>query len=426
MGQANRARGHHGMSSPDAAAQQSEAGTPYGFGIGRWLRNAYLKRRRMLMLVTLVLMFVMVMLAPRIFITVPSGHAGVLWLRFFGGGSDQQQPLREGLHVIFPWDSIYIYDMRMKTAESTYEVISKEGLQFSVRLSYRWRLNPNRLAALHRNIGYDYLSVLVAPQIGSVARSRIALYTAQDVLSDQRAKVQQEIFQYTVSHEAPNSIGTANDKGTALTDDLVFLLDILLKDIVLPPRLKSAIEGKLEQSQIADEYRFRIEREKLESERKKIEAQGIQEFQQTVQAGISEAYLKWRGIEATLQLATSDNAKVVIIGGGGSDGLPLILNTSDAPAAAADAAKAPVDPDGAVAAKIRRLSSSIDAAPPAAQSISGLEVENGKKVLQAKNEQDQAAALNPIVPGNMSALSYLLQQIGSALEHSARAGDQQP
>lgn len=413
------------MSSPGSAAQQTAAGVSQGLGIGRAVRNAYLRRRRALMLMTLVLMFIIVMLAPRIFITVPSGHAGVLWLRFFGGAADHQEPLREGLHVIFPWDVIYIYDMRMKTAEETYQVISKNGLQFSVQLSIRWRLNPHKLAALHRTIGFDYLNVLIAPQIGSVARARIALYTEQDILSGQRAKVQQEVYDYTVSEVNANHIGKSGAEGAPQTDDFVFLFDVLFKEIILPARLKSAIEGKLEQAQIAEEYRYRIEREELESERKKIEAQGIQEFQQTVQAGISEAYLKWRGIEATLQLATSDNAKVVIIGGGGSDGLPLILNTSDGPPAAS-AAKAAVDPDSAVSTKSDRLSSSLSAAPLAAQRLSGVDVGNGKLALDAKSEQNQAAALNPIVPGNMSALSYLLQQIGSALENSARVGHQQP
>src|SRR5262249_56587558 len=78
----------------------------------------------------------------------------------------------------------------------------------------------------------------------------------------------------------------------------------------------------------AEEYKFRVEREKRESERKKIEAEGIREFQQTVAQGISVSYLRWRGGEATLQLAQSNNSKVVIIGGN-KDGLPLILGNLD-------------------------------------------------------------------------------------------------
>src|SRR5262249_13259003 len=91
-----------------------------------------------------------------------------------------------------------------------------------------------------------------------------------------------------------------------------------------------AINRKTEQYYIAEEYKFRVEREKRESERKKIEAEGIRDFQQTVSQGISESYLRWRGIEATLQLSQSTNAKVVVIGSG-KDGLPIILGNVDTP-----------------------------------------------------------------------------------------------
>jgi regulator of protease activity HflC (stomatin/prohibitin superfamily) len=93
----------------------------------------------------------------------------------------------------------------------------------------------------------------------------------------------------------------------------------------------AAINRKTEQYYIAEEYKFRVEREKRESERKKIEGEGIRDFQQIVSQGISESYLRWRGIEATLQLSQSTNAKVVIIGSG-KDGLPVILGNADTPA----------------------------------------------------------------------------------------------
>src|SRR5262249_42083137 len=99
--------------------------------------------------------------------------------------------------------------------------------------------------------------------------------------------------------------------------------------IELPAAIVAAINRKTEQYYIAEEYKFRVEREKRESERKKIEAEGIRDFQQTVSQGISESYLRWRGIEATLQLSQSTNANVV---GSGKDGLPIILGTVDTPA----------------------------------------------------------------------------------------------
>jgi hypothetical protein len=108
---------------------------------------------------------------------------------------------------------------------------------------------------------------------------------------------------------------------------LVNLYDVLIKDVVLPPAYNQAIERKLEQAQVVEEYRFRVQREALESERKRVEAEGIRSFQEIVTPAISESYLRWRGIEATLKLAQSPNSKVVVIGNSAT-GLPLILDTT--------------------------------------------------------------------------------------------------
>src|SRR5258708_39674288 len=113
--------------------------------------------------------------------------------------------------------------------------------------------------------------------------------------------------------------------------DTTIVYDILVAGIELPAAIVAAINRKTEQFYVAEEYKFRVEREKRESERKKIEAEGIRDFQQIVSQGISESYLRWRGIEATLQLSQSTNAKTVIIGNG-KDGLPIILGNRGAPA----------------------------------------------------------------------------------------------
>src|SRR5204862_3964406 len=118
--------------------------------------------------------------------------------------------------------------------------------------------------------------------------------------------------------------------------DTFILYDILVTGIELPAAIVAAINRKTEQYYIAEEYKFRVEREKRESERKKIEAEGIREFQQIVSQGISDSYLRWRGIEATVQLAQSPNSKIVIMGSG-KDGLPIILGNVDTPQTASAA-----------------------------------------------------------------------------------------
>lgn len=105
---------------------------------------------------------------------------------------------------------------------------------------------------------------------------------------------------------------------------VVDIHDVLVKSIALPPQIAQAIENKLEQEQIAQEFKFRLIREQKEAERKRIEAKGIKDFQDTISTGITNGLLRWKGIEATLQMAESENSKVVIIGAG-EEGLPIIL-----------------------------------------------------------------------------------------------------
>ena len=110
--------------------------------------------------------------------------------------------------------------------------------------------------------------------------------------------------------------------------DFVKLDDVLIRGITLPPVVEAAINRKEEQKQLNLEYDYRLLREAKETERKRIEAQGIREFQDIVSSGITDSYLRWKGIEATLELARSNNAKMVIVGGG-KGGLPIILGNMD-------------------------------------------------------------------------------------------------
>src|SRR5262249_9475740 len=139
-----------------------------------------------------------------------------------------------------------------------------------------------------------------------------------------RSLVEDRLSEKMMEHEGEESYRVS-------MRDTVILYDILVTGIELPPAIVAAINRKTEQYYIAEEYKFRVEREKRESERKRIEAEGIRDFQQIVSQGISESYLRWRGVEATLQLSQSTNSKVVVIGSG-RDGLPVILGGADPPA----------------------------------------------------------------------------------------------
>ena len=134
-------------------------------------------------------------------------------------------------------------------------------------------------------------------------------YTPEELYSSRRAELQVEVFE-----RVKNSVG----------GQFVQVDAILIRDITLPEQIRGAIENKLKEEQEAERYQFTIQKERLEAERKAIEASGQAEYQRIITQSLSEQFLRFKGIEATQKLAESPNAKTVIIGSG-KDGLPVIL-----------------------------------------------------------------------------------------------------
>ena len=295
-----------------------------------------------------------VVLWPYIVITVPSGRVGVLWKRFNGidlycwcwvgrGTVLAPSELREeGLHIIWPWDKLYLYDLRLQSNTQTYNAISKDGVNVKAQISVRYQLLHNPVAVLHKFIGPDFLASVVNPEIGSQARQVISEYSAQEVYTSRDA------IQKQIRDNAQKSLGANLNKLVQpeameqpdpkhydeFLQDAIQILDTLVLSVrASPPDIVAAINRQTEQYYMIQEYKFRVQREAEESKRKQIEADGIAAFQKTVSQGISDSYLRWRGIEATLALAQSQNAKIVVIGTG-KDGLPIILGNVDTPAAA--------------------------------------------------------------------------------------------
>src|SRR5215510_9618983 len=298
-----------------------------------------------LVLYLMVASLLLVVLVPHMVVTVPSGQVGVLWKRFSGGTVLDPRELRdEGLHVIFPWDKLFLYDLRVQSITETYNAISSDGVNLNATLNIRFRLQHDSVPTLHQVVGPNYIKLL-GPQIASQMREVIAQYTAEQVYSTARQEIQEKIRELALerlSHKMMERESERASYNVAMRDTII-LYDTLLYGIELPAAVVLAINRKTEQYYISEEYKFRVERERRESERKKIEAEGIREFQQTVARGISDSYLRWRGVEATLQLAQSNNSKVVIIGAG-RDGLPIILGGMDSPTTAA-AREGPPPPD---------------------------------------------------------------------------------
>ncbi len=280
---------------------------------------------------------VAVVLYPHMVVTVPSGEIGVLWKRF-GGGTvlDPRKLKSEGFNLILPWNRVFLYDLRLQSFTEPYNAISSDGVSLTATVIVRFRLQRDAVPVLHQAIGPNYKQVLVQPGIGSLTRQVIAEYTAEQAYSTARQEIQDKIrnlVEERLSEKMMEHAGEEEgEESYRVSMSTIFILyDVLVTGIELPAAIVAAINRKTEQYYIAEEYKFRVEREKRESERKKIEAEGIRDFQQIVSQGISESYLRWRGIEATLQLSQSTNAKTVIIGNA-KDGLPIILGNGGAPA----------------------------------------------------------------------------------------------
>jgi regulator of protease activity HflC (stomatin/prohibitin superfamily) len=295
----------------------------------------------MLVIYLMVATLVGVVLAPYVLVTVPSGYVGVLWKRFGGGTVLNPHKLKdEGMRFVLPWNKLFLYDLRLQSVTDTYNAISRDGISLTASINIRYRLKRDSVPQLHQSIGPDYVQALIVPEIGNRMREVISEYTAEDVYSTKRSEIQDKIRK-----RAESMLGEKMMEGGVSEEEveenapyrvplyaMLNLIDTLILGIELPNAVVTAINRKIEQYYISEEYKFRVAREIRESERKKIEAEGISEFQRIVTQGISDSYLRWRGIEATLQLAQSSNSKIVIIGSG-KDGLPIILGNVDTPPA---------------------------------------------------------------------------------------------
>lgn len=241
------------------------------------------------------------------FTVVPAGHVGVK--DFFGIVSSNV--LSPGVRLVFPFTKVVKFSVRTQEMKEIAEVPSKEGLIMNLEVSLLFRLDAARAPEVYRTVGQGYPEVVVEPQFRSAIREITASYEAKALYSAERERIAQEIFHLFRK--------LTSDRG-------VVAEQVLLRKIGLPEMVAKAIQEKLRREQEAEQMKFILLKEQQEAERKRIEAQGIADFQRIVAQGISPQLLEWKGIEATEKLANSQNAKVVIIGNP-KTGLPVILST---------------------------------------------------------------------------------------------------
>jgi prohibitin 1 len=246
-----------------------------------------------------------VFLAGGPFRTVPAGHVGVK--DFFGNVSSST--LSPGINIVMPLTRVVKMSVQTQKIKEVAEVPSREGLILNLETSLLFQMDPAKAADIYRTVGSNYVGTIVEPQFRSAIREITASYDAKALYSAERERIAGEIFGLFRR--------LASERG-------VIVQQVLLRKIGLPPLVANAIQEKLRREQEAEQMKFVLQKEQQEAERKRFEAQGVADFQRIVAQGISPQLLEWKGIEATEKLATSSNAKVVVIGGQKS-GLPLIL-----------------------------------------------------------------------------------------------------
>ena len=260
-----------------------------------------------------VILVVFVLLLFRSARVVPAGHVGVLDLF----GNVRPEALPSGLHFVNPLASVHRMSVQTHEVKEIMDTPSSEGLIVHLDVSILYHLDPAKATDVYRTIGRDYETVLVKPNVRSAVREVTSSYQAKALYSPEREKMSSEINQHIIAAVEPRGM---------------VIERMLLRDVALPLRLQQAIQEKLSAEQEAARMQFVLLKEKQEAERKKIEAEGISSFQKIVAEGINDNLLKWKGIEATKELALSHNSKVVIIGSG-KEGLPVILGGDTNPPA---------------------------------------------------------------------------------------------
>ena len=272
------------------------------------LDNSKTQMKRVALVVVSVIL--LIVLISKSAVTINAGENGVVF-RIFGNGINvNEKPLGEGFHLVAPWNKVFVYSIKLKEKAEEMLVLSSNGLEIKVDISAWFRPLPDKLPYLVKEISIDYEGTIVIPAMRSAARSVIGRYTPEEIYSTKRDVIQDEIFAET----------------KRILDQKYIAVDrALIRSVILPETIKKAIESKLEQEQLALEYQFKLERAKQEAERQRIAAEGEAVANRIVNSSLTDNLLKMRGIEATIKLSESNNAKTVIIGNG-KEGLPLILN----------------------------------------------------------------------------------------------------
>jgi regulator of protease activity HflC (stomatin/prohibitin superfamily) len=236
-------------------------------------------------------------------------------------GKVQSEVLPSGLHFIDPVVEVTDFDARTqnytmsavtnegdKSGDDAIRVLSSDGLEVTIDLSVLYRVNPDKTPFILQNLGTDYVEKIVRPVSRTAIRDNAVSYEAVSLYSTKRQEFQDKIYKAISNAFAKNGIELQN---------------VLVRNISLPASVKASIESKINAEQDAQKMQFVLQKEKQEADRKRVEAQGIADYQKILSTGLSDKQLQYEAIKAQKEIALSQNAKVIIMGSGKT--APIIL-----------------------------------------------------------------------------------------------------
>ncbi|MDM8536956.1 prohibitin family protein, partial [Desulfobacterales bacterium HSG17] len=259
---------------------------------------------------SLIMLIILLTLFNRIVYFIEPGEGGVLYRLFFGG-TVTTRVYTEGIQFIWPWDTMYIYNARVQEYPHDFDVLTVNGLKVHLSLSIRYRPEYKLIAILHQQVGEDYVNIVVIPEIENVLRVLIGRLNAEEVYTTKQSLIEKAISE-AIEQIAQRYVNVDN---------------VIIKRMKLPDSVDISITEKMAEKHKAEAYQFKLVREEREKERKRIEAEGLERFRKS----LSPEVLQYMGIQATLELAQSNNSKVIVMGGGMNGGLPIIGNLPLAP-----------------------------------------------------------------------------------------------
>ncbi|RWY52551.1 prohibitin family protein [Mucilaginibacter gilvus] len=249
---------------------------------------------------------------------IDSGKVGVQVLF----GKVQPDVLESGLHIVNPLVDITPFDVRTQNytmsgqhtegdveGDDAIRVLSSDGLEVTADLTVLFKVNPDKAPYILQNIGLDYVKNIVRTVSRTAIRDNAVNYAAVDLYSVKRQEFQNKINQ-TIS--------------VSFAKRGLELQQILIRNISLPPSVKASIESKINAEQEAQKMTFVLQKERQEADRKRVEAQGIADYQKILSTGLSDKQLQYESIKAQKEIALSPNAKVIIIGN--NKGTPILLS----------------------------------------------------------------------------------------------------